>query len=55
MVRPYRFHLIGLIVGLVLLGALVTAEIPEFPLIKQPDKSLPEDTQAAKGRPGGEG
>ena len=57
--RPYRFHLIGLIVGLVLLGVLVTAEVPEFPLIQQPgsqeDGSLREETRAADDRPTGEG
>lgn len=59
MIRPYRFHLIGLIVGLVLLGVLVTAEVPEFPLLQQPvgqeDGSLREETRAADDRPTGEG
>lgn len=59
MVQQYRFHLIGLIVGLVLLGVLATAEVPEFPLLQQPvgqeDKSLPEETRAADDRPAGKG
>lgn len=58
MIRPYRFHLIGLIVGLVLLGVLVTAKVPEFPLLQQPvdqeDESLREETRAADDRPTGE-
>ena len=55
MVRQYRSHLIGLIVGLVLLGVLATVEVPEFPLLQHPtgqeDESLPQKTGAADDRP----
>lgn len=54
MVRPYRFHVIGLIIGLVLLGIMATAEVPEFSLLQYPpgqeDKSLPKKTRAADDR-----
>lgn len=48
--RQYRFHLIGLVVGLVFSGVLATSEIPEFPLVKriigQEGTLLPQGTPA---------
>lgn len=46
----YRFHWIGLVGGFMILGTLVTSEVPEFPLIKriigQEGTLLPQGTPA---------
>ena len=50
MAWQHRFHLIGIGIGLVLLGILVTSEIPEFLLVKKTvereSKLLPRGTLA---------